>query len=395
MSSRVIAAGPIRPTVATVDLSALTHNLRRLRQVIGSEVGVVAVVKADAYGHGALPVARLLEGLGVRAFGVATVEEGVELRVGGVRAPVLVMGAAFGRDHRAVIDHDLCPVVGDPGDVEHFAKAASAAGRVRFGIHVKIDTGMTRLGVRAEHFAEFLRGCAAHPSIRVDGLATHFACAEIPDATRTEEQLASFRGCLEQARRMGADPQLVHAANSAAALRFPHTRFDLVRPGLVLYGARPSQEVPDLGLRPVMGLQSRINALREVPPGTPVSYCGTYVTSRSSRVATVPVGYADGYPRALSNRAEVLVRGVRCRVVGMVCMDLCMVEVTDVPAVAVGDRVTLLGGQGASAITVDDLAAWADTIPYEILSGISRRVPRTYPGLEGEGGAPGAAREAP
>jgi alanine racemase len=375
------SASSIRPTEARVDLAALASNYRRLREVVGQGVGVIAVVKADAYGHGAVPVARLLEGLGVRGFGVATVEEGLELRAAGVRAPVLVLGAAFGRDHAEVIAHDLTPMVGDPGDVDRFAEAARSAGRVRFSIHVKIDTGMTRLGVTGARFDEFLTRCAQHPSIRVDGLATHFASADEEDPASTEEQLRLFIACLDRARAMGADPQVIHAASSAAALRFPRTRFDLIRPGILLYGSVPPQ-VSDPGVRPVLSWHTRINALREVPAGTRVSYGGTLELARPSRIATLPVGYADGYPRRLGNRAQVLVHGRRAPLVGRVCMDLCMVDVTEVPQVAVGDAVTLLGGEGEGSIRPEELAGWADTISYEILAGISRRVPRVYPAVE-------------
>lgn len=374
----------IRPTEATVDLAALAGNLRQLREAIGSSVGIIAVVKADAYGHGAVQTARMLEGLGVWGFGVATVEEGVELRDAGIQARILIMGAAFGRDHEVVVDRDLTPMVGDPSDVDQFSAAAQARGRVRFSIHVKVDTGMTRLGITADRFAEFLRHCARHPSIRVDGLATHFASADAQDPEPTERQLDLFVRCLDQARSMGADPQMIHAANSAATLRFPKTRFDLVRPGLVLYGARPSshgQPLPDL--KPVLSFHTRINALRQVPAGTPVSYGGTFVTTRPSLIATIPVGYADGYPRSLSNRAQVLVKGRRAPVVGNVCMDLCMIDVTELPDVRVGDRVTLLGGeQGEPVIFPEELASWAGTISYEVLCGISRRVPRVYPEVE-------------
>jgi len=364
--------------VARVDLAALAANYRALRGAVGPGVGVIAVVKADAYGHGAVPVARLLDGLGVRGFGVATVEEGVELRDAGIRAPVLILGAAFGRDHAEVIARELTPMVGDPGDVERFAEAARAAGCVRFSLHVKIDTGMTRLGVTEARFDEFLARCAAHPSIRVDGLATHFASADEADPEETEAQLRAFIRCLDRARAMGADPQVIHAANSAAALRFPRTRFDLIRPGIVLYGTRPSAKVEGPGLTPVLSLHTRINALREVEAGTRVSYAGTHTLTRRSRIATLPVGYADGYPRALSNRAQVLVRGCRAPLVGRVCMDLCMIDVTDVPGVEVGDPVALLGGEGALAIHPEELAGWAGTIVYEILAGVGKRVPRDY-----------------
>jgi alanine racemase len=387
-------SGAIRPTEARIDLRALASNLRLLRSAIGPETGIIAVVKADAYGHGAVPMARLLEGLGVWGFGVATVEEGVELRDAKIHAPILVMGAAFGRDHRTVVERELIPVVGDPGDVDRFAVAARAAGAVRFSIHLKIDTGMTRLGVTTDRFEGFLKRCASHPSIRVDGMATHFARADEQDRAPTLRQLRAFIRCLDQARALGADPQLIHAANSAAALRFAEARFHLVRPGIVLYGARPSEHVPGCeGLQPVLGLRTRINAIRQVDSGVEVSYGGTFTTTRPSVIATLPVGYADGYPRSLSNRAQVVVRGQRAPVVGRICMDLCMVDVTEIPGVEVGDPVTLLGGEGESAIRPHELAGWAGTIPYEILCGISGRVHRSYP-VEATHGAAAGARAA-
>jgi len=378
----VSGTASIRPTEATIDLSILAHNYRQLRESIGPRTGVIAVVKADGYGHGAVPVARMLEGLGVRGFGVATVEEGAELRLAGVLVPVLVMGAAFGQDHEEVIARDLVPMVGDPGDIDRFAEAARRRGVLRFSIHVKVDTGMTRLGVTVDRFEELMRQAANHPSIRVDGLATHFACADEQDPAFTEEQLVRFVRCLDRARALGADPQVIHAANSAAALRFPRTRFDMIRPGLCLYGSRGTAHVPDRDLRPVMSLHTRVNALRQVPKGTGVSYGCTFTTGRTSVIATLPVGYADGYSRSMSNRAQVLIRGQRAPVVGRVCMDLCMVDVTEVEGVKVGDRVTLLGGDGPVALRPEELAEWADTIPYEVLCGISRRVPRVYPGAD-------------
>ena len=372
----------IRPTEARVSLGAIARNTHRLRDLLGPRPGIIAVVKADAYGHGAVRVARLLEGLGVYGFGVATVEEGVELRQAGVRAPVLVMGAAYGQDHEEVIAQNLTPMVGVASDVEQFARAARRRRVLRQPIHMKVDTGMSRLGVTADRFEDFLRACAEHPTVRVDGMATHFACADLPDPEPTLAQLALFIRCLDQARAMGADPQQIHAANSAATLRFPRTRFDLVRPGLLLYGALPAPHFEDPGLEPCMSWRTRINALRRIPAGAKVSYGGTWTAPRPSVIATLPVGYADGYSRAMSNRASVLVRGARAPQVGNICMDLCMVDVTDLPGVSVGDEVLLMGRQGEARITPEDLAAWAGTIPWEILCGITRRVPRVYDELE-------------
>jgi alanine racemase len=383
-------ATAIRPTVARIDLARLARNFRLMRELItpsaqstSRRAGLVAVIKANAYGHGAVPVARVLEGLGIWGFGVATVEEGVQLRKAGIRSAILVMGAAFGHRHEAVLLHRLTPVVGDPGDVDHFASAAKKLDLLPFRIHVKVDTGMTRLGVTEREFDVFLERCARYPFLRVEGLATHLSCAEEADPEPSQTQLDRFEKCLSRARKLGADPQLVHAANSAAALRFARARFDLIRPGIVLYGCMPSPHVPNPGFEQVMSVSTRINAIRDVAAGTTVSYGATFVAARDSRIATLPVGYADGYPRAVSNKAEVCLNGRRVKQVGRVCMDLCMIDVTDVPHAKVGDEVYLLGGgtEGGTArgIGADELATWADTISYEVLCGISNRVPREYP----------------
>lgn len=387
MQIQDVSPTPIRPTVAEIDFKALAANLRAMRSALGPRIGVVAVVKADAYGHGALPVARLLEGLGVWGFGVATVEEGVQLREAGIRVPVIVMGAAFGQDHAELVARDLTPVIGTPWDMACFAKAAQALGRMRFGVHLKIDTGMTRLGVTVLEFEQVIRSVTAYPWIRIDGLMTHFACAEDADPEPTQRQVQRFIACLDQARALGADPQVIHAANTAAALRFPDTRFDLVRPGIGLYGVVPSAHVPNPGLQPVLSWRTQITALREVAADTGVSYGATFVTREPSRIATLPVGYADGYPRRLAPGACVLLvdrwgRSQRVPVVGRVCMDLCMLDVSGVEGVSVGDTAYLLGGVGEQAIHPDELAAWADTITYQLWVGISKRVPRVYPGWE-------------
>lgn len=376
--SKISSGILVRPTEARIDLRALAHNYRCLREKVGQTVGVIGVVKADAYGHGAVRISRLLEGLGVRAFGVATVEEGVELREAGIRAPILIMGAAFGRDHREVVDHHLTPMIGDPSDIDHFAQAAQAAGISRFSVHLKIDTGMSRLGVTLDHLAATMQLCSSYHQLRVDGVATHFAAADDQDPGYTTRQLKIFVQALDQIRKMGGDPQFIHAANTAACLRFPKTRFDFVRPGLVLYGALPSVHFSSMDLRPVMSWHTRIIALRRLPVGARVSYGGSFVTSRPSTIATLPVGYADGYSRSLSNRAEVLLHGQRAKVVGTVCMDLCMIDVTDIPQTQIGDRVILLGGVGQHKIMPEELAQWAQTISYEVMVGISRRVPRVY-----------------
>jgi alanine racemase len=365
----------IRPTVAEIDLGAVQRNLRRVRQVVGPDVGIFGVVKADAYGHGAVPVARALEPL-CNALAVSLVEEGMELRAAGIRAPIVVLGAYYNRHHDDVLAERLTPVVYDVGDLERFADAAGRRGR-RADVHLKIDTGMSRLGIAVDEVPAALARLGSLSALRLGGLCTHFASADVPDGAPTEEALARFETCLAHARREGWTGLSNHAANSAAAVRFPRARLDAVRPGLALYGAMPSPHVPFGGLEPALRLATRIMALHEIAPGTGVSYGGTWRAARPSRIATLPLGYADGYPRHVVG-ASALVGGRRAPIVGVVCMDMLMIDVTDVPAAdaAVGSAVTLIGRDGGEEITVDDLARWAGTVSYEILCGISKRVPR-------------------
>lgn len=373
----------IRPTVAEVDLGALRRNVARLRAIVGPRVALYGVVKADAYGHGAVAVGRVLAGL-CDALAVSLVEEGLELRGAGIAGPVVVLGAYYDRYQSEVLEEGLTPVVYDPDDLDRFAAApVRRQGRTPRGgapvaeVHVKVDTGMNRLGVAPDELPAVLARAAAHQRLTVSGLCTHFASADAADEGATREQLALFERCLAGARARGFAPQVVHAANSAAAVRFPEARFQAVRPGIALYGGMPSAHVARPELEPVLSFRTRVMALHEVPAGAAVSYGGLWRAPRPSRVGTLPVGYADGYPRHVRG-AEVLVRGRRAPVVGAVCMDMMMVDLTDVPGAAVGDPVTLLGGDGDDRILADDLAGWAGTVGYEILCGISKRVPRVY-----------------
>ncbi len=371
----------IRPTVAEVDLSALRSNADVLRARLGPSVGIVAVLKADAYGHGAVVCARALERR-VWGFGVSLVEEGVEIRRAGVEAPILVLGGAYGLDHRDVLAYRLTPVLGDVADIARFRLAANELKLARVDIHLKIDTGMARLGLRYDDSAGLDRFCtalAATPGLCMQGLMTHLASSDHVDDAMSRTQLERFDAVRAALRARGHDPALVHVANSAALVRFPEARHALVRPGLALYGLSPGAVAPIAGLRPVMSLRSRIVALREVAAGEGVSYGGLYRATRRMRVATVPMGYADGYTRRLTGKAHVLVAGRRCNVLGAITMDMCLVDVTDVEA-RLGDDVVLMGAQGDEHITADDLAAQSDTISWEILCGISKRVPRIYTG---------------
>jgi len=335
------------------------------------------VVKADAYGHGAVSVAAALERAGVDGFAVSLLEEGIELRRA-TRAPVLVLGGYYGSAHRALLDHDLTPIVFDPGDLEKLARAARPGRRVP--MHVKVDTGMARLGVPLAALDDFFAHLRKFDNLEVQGLCTHLASADADDPEPTTEQLTCFETARASAQRAGLKPTLLHAANSAGAVRFAASRYDLVRPGIALLGdsAAPIAELP--GAQPVLRLVTRVIALREVPTGAPVSYGGLWRAPRRSRIATLPLGYADGYPRRMTGTGEVLIAGQRVPVVGAVCMDMFMVDVTDVPTAQVGSEVVLLGQQQGERISARDWASWVGSVNYEIYCGISKRVPRVYSG---------------
>ena len=374
--------------MAEIDLTAIADNFNLLRHTVGGDVAIWGVVKADAYGHGAVAVARALEPLS-NALAVSLVEEGLELRAAGIRSPIVVLGAFYNHHQDDVLHEGLTPVIYETGDLDRFATSAARLGR-RVAVHLKVDTGMSRLGFSVGALPSVLDHARALPSIEIAGLATHFASADGADPQVTLESLGRFVDCVALARGHGLETLTLHAANSAAAVRFPQARLDAVRPGLALYGALPSAEVRLPGMRPALSLGTRIMALHDITPSTPVSYGGLWRASRPSRIATLPIGYADGYPRHVQG-AMALIRGRRAPVVGAVCMDMLMVDVTDVAGVALGDRVTLMGRDGADEITVDEVAAWAGTISYEILCGISKRVPRIYTGARRDPGGTAAA----
>jgi len=379
---------PVRPTEAVIDLSAATDNYRLAVELGGCPA--IAVVKADAYGHGAVPVARALAEAGAPWLGVALVEEGVELRAAGLQLPILVLGGAFGDAWDELLRHRLTPLVTSAPQVTALGAAARAL-RVRAEAHLELDTGMGRLGAAPGEVPALLRALAASPEVALTGLCTHFAGADTDDEAFTARQLRLFAEGAAALRAAGLSP-LLHATNSAGTLRLPGVRQDLSRPGIMLYGylsygpelpAPPAARQAAARLRPALTWRTAIVHLKEVPAGTRISYGGHWTAPRPSRIATLPVGYADGYDRRLSGRpghgmAEVLVRGRRAPVVGTVCMDLVMVDVTHVPGAALGDEVVLLGRQGEERVDADELARRAGTISYEILCGISGRVPRRY-----------------
>ncbi|MBI4366600.1 MAG: alanine racemase [Deltaproteobacteria bacterium] len=373
-----------RPTVAEIDAQALAQNVAEVRARIPAHAGICAMVKADAYGHGAVAIATQLAAVGIAAFGVATVEEGMELRAAGIGQPILVMGGLMAQGAAAaaaIAEQGLTPVVHTP-DAVPLLDAAAAARGVLLTVHLKIDTGMGRLGARPETLPKVCAAIRHATHLRLGGVMTHFAHAADPAVT--QEQCAGFAEAVHALEFAGEPPPIWHLANSGAILRgiglaVPPFATLWVRPGIMLYGAAPFPE--DIGrarLRPVMHVKSRVILMKQVPAGTRVSYAGTWTAPRPSRIAVIPIGYADGYPWLCGSRGQVLIGGARYPIVGRVTMDFCMIDVTDGKAVAPGSEVVLLGTQGGAAITAEELAGWAQTIPYEILTRISKRMPRIY-----------------
>jgi alanine racemase len=366
------------PTYATVNLAALAHNLSRIKRYLLPGCDVMAIVKANAYGHGAVDSAHALASQGVTRFAVASLDEGIALRQAAPSASIVVLGALFEQQIFDLVAHRLTPVVSDRHILPALAKAVRSQ-PTPYPIHLKFDTGMGRLGFSPEELLSLLDNPILRNPIQVEGIMTHLADADGTDSGFTERQLGLFRAMLEQIRQRGLTLPLMHAANSAAIVRFPDAHFSLVRPGIMLYGYHtlpPSVSVPDL--QPVLSLRTTIVQLRTMPRGGTVSYNATFVAKRPTRIAVLPIGYADGYSRRLSNRGWVLIQGRRAPIVGLVCMDMIMVDVTDFAQLQVGETVTLIGRQGEESIWADEVADWIGTIPYEVLCGIGSRVPRLY-----------------
>jgi len=364
-----------RPTYADVDLAAIRHNFLALRALVGPGVRLLGVVKADAYGHGAVAVGLALQAAGIDLLGVALVEEGIELRVAGVSVPVLVMGIPPADEIAAAIEYDLRLTVEDPATAQEIERQAAARDRA-VRVHVKVDTGMGRLGLRAEEAPSAIEAVARLPHLVAEGLYTHLACADLPEDGVTADQLARFRAVLEGCAAKGLRPPLAHAANSSALIRYPESRFDAVRAGLALYGVRPCAAAGGVDLRPALSLHTHVARLKRIRRGEGVSYGHTWRASRDSVLAILPIGYADGYPRALSNRGQVRAAGHLAPVVGAVCMDMTLVDVTGAAGAAVGTPVVLIEAAHESPLSAEALARLAGTIPYEILTGLSRRIPR-------------------
>ena len=366
-----------RPTVGEVDLGALEFNYRQIKKRIPGDVKLLAVVKADAYGHGAVPISLRLEKLGVEYLGVAIPEEGVELRRGGVKTPILVLGGFFGGEVDQIFRFRLTPVIFTKDSLRILSRDAERRKR-KVKVHLKVDTGMGRLGVPLNLWPDFLREVTRFPRIETEGILSHFAMTD-EEKDFTQNQWKAFQEAVTAAHELGICCPYLHMANSATLTTFPAYSARLVRPGIMLYGSYPAPTFRSrIPLKPVMTLKTHIHFLKSVPPGTRISYGGMFKAKRKSLIATLPIGYADGYSHHLSNHGEVLIHGKRAPVVGKVCMDFIMVDVTHIPRVSVGDEVILMGRQGKEQITPEEIAEKINSISYEVLCSIGKRVPRVY-----------------
>jgi alanine racemase len=376
-----------RPTWAEVSLGRLRQNFRAVQQHIGTGVQICAIVKADAYGHGAVECARALEQEGARWFGVTSLDEAIPLRDAGIRGRILLMTGFWRGEEEEIVRLGLTPTVWETGQIELFERAATAVGVAKHPIHLKVDTGMGRLGVAPEDLPRICSVLKLSPRLTIEGLSTHLASSEVLDAPSVESQLTSFDEVRDFLRNQGFNPLLIHAANTSAVISRPESWNTMVRPGIALYGyylpfERAGREVSGSGLRlavkPALTWKTRILSLRDMRANQALGYGGIYVTKAPARIAVLPVGYADGLNRRLSSQGRVIVREHYAPIVGRISMDLTLADVTGLPGVSVGDEVVLLGATDGLSVDAREHASLAETVPYEILCGISKRVPRRY-----------------
>ncbi len=370
-----------RPTWVEINLDAIAHNVRAVCKKIGEDIKILAVVKADAYGHGAIETSRVLLKNGVELLGVAIPEEGIELRQAGINASIIILGSLLPEQLDSVVAFSLTPTICDLSIAKELSYRAQSAsgGHRKLKIHIKVDTGMRRLGVWHENTVNFVKEIKHLNNLEIEGIYTHLATSDEEDKGFAYEQIGLFINVLKQLDAQNIHIPLKHVANSGAILDMPASYFNMVRPGLVLYGLYPSNSVSrSIRLQPAMTFKTRIAYIKDVQKGVTIGYGRTYKTSKPSRVATLPVGYVDGYSRSFSNRGEVIVNGYRAPIIGRVCMDQCIIDVSAVPDVLIGNEVVLYGKQQSEEIPVETAASIISTIPYEIVSTIGKRVPRVY-----------------
>lgn len=372
-----LPAKAARPVWAEISLPALRHNVRQVQGLLGPATELMAVVKANAYGHGMEPIAQALTAAGVSRFGVASLEEALRLRAAGITGDILVMGYSDPSVSEDLIAHSILQTVGRTEQIWGLREAARKVG-LPARVHVKVDTGMTRLGAPVSAAQEVLYEAMAHPEVTCRGIFTHFHSADVPAQLPTIAQWHEFERLLKPMHKILANIT-IHAANTAALINYPETHAGMVRIGIALYGGYPSHEVPHtLDLKPVLALKTKVVDVKRIGPGTGVGYGHRHVADESEMIALLPIGYADGYVSRLSNRAMVLIRGKKCPVVGQVSMDFTAVRIPDWTTVSVGDEAVLLGSQEGAHITLDELASWAGMVPYEPLSLLGPRIARHY-----------------
>ena len=366
---------------ADIDLDAIRHNMEEMHRLIDPHTKLMAVIKTDGYGHGAIPIARELETLDyVYGYAVAAEEEALALRADGIKKPILILGYTFPEQYEALLQAQITPAI---FTMEAAKLLSEAAGRLQVNahIHIKLDTGMGRVGfLVSEESADVIAQIAKLPHIMIEGMFTHFAKADETDKTSANRQLSEFLRMAEMLEARGVHIPLKHCSNSAGILDLPQANLDIVRAGITLYGLHPSEEVhlERMDMRPVMSLKSQVAHVKTLPAGYGISYGATYVTPDERRIATIPVGYGDGYARSLSNQGDVLIRGRRAPICGRVCMDQFMVDVTDIPGVCIGDVVTLIGTDGEAQITLEELGEKSGRFNYEFACDLGKRIPRVF-----------------
>jgi len=371
-------SGHFASSIAEIDLSAMAENIYQVRTKIGN-CGILAVVKANAYGHGALEIARFLSENSIRPliFGVAFLEEAIALREGGITNPILLLTGTPLEQVSDIIQYRLSSVVYDLPSLKALGSAAKDAGTI-VPIHIKIDTGMGRIGLSPDTALSFVKEAVGQVGIQLEGILSHFAHADLKDSAFTRQQFTSLQNILSELADEGILIPYCHLANSAAIIQFQESCFNLVRPGLMLYGYSPMGQSPAFPLRPVMQVKTRVLSVKKVAAGQSISYGRSFITKREGLIATVAIGYADGYDLRLSNKGKMIAFGQRVPVVGRVCMDMTMLDVTEVPGLAAGDWVTVIGSEGEESVWADEIARWTGTHPYEVLCGIGSRVKRQY-----------------
>ncbi len=366
--------------VSNIDLDAICDNILNIRKLLDSNTKIMAIIKADGYGHGAVPIAKVLDRIGVDTFGIAILEEGIELRRAGIKKPLLILGYTPKEQLKELVRYDVTPTVFQYCVAKELSEEALKQNKTA-NIHIKLDTGMNRIGFsdKIESIDE-IKKIALLKGIRLEGIFSHFACADEEDKTSAKSQLQRFLSFVKQLEAEGVHIPIKHISGSAGIIDLPEAQMDMVRCGISTYGLYPSEEVNKgkLVLKPAMEIKTHVSYVKEVDAGVGVSYGSTYITKRKTRIATIPVGYGDGYPRLLSSKGRILIHGKSAPIIGRICMDQFMVDVTDIDNVEQGDTVTLLGKDGEQFISVEEIAAMAYSFNYELVCNVGKRIPRIY-----------------